>query len=63
MSDINIISLYMFDHKTSGHVSLSVINRLQLWHLFPRDGFLKCSNGHDLKLCVDAHAMDGYTWR
>lgn len=38
------------DHKTSGQVFLSFITGLQLWNLIPLEGFLNCSNRHDLKL-------------
>ncbi|KAF0750971.1 DDE Tnp IS1595 domain-containing protein [Aphis craccivora] len=34
----------IFEHKTDGPVSLSVIEKLQSWNLLAREGVLKCNN-------------------
>lgn len=61
---VNFIELYdIFEHKTNGPVSISVIEKLQSWNLLARDCVLKCKNGHYLKLYPDVRSLDGFGWR
>ncbi|KAE9542513.1 hypothetical protein AGLY_003374, partial [Aphis glycines] len=52
----------IFEHKTNGPVSISVIEKLQSWNLLAREGVLKCNNGHYLKLYPHVRSLDGFSW-
>lgn len=61
---LNLIGIYeLFEHKTNGPISLTVIQKLQSWNLIASDGQIRCNNGHFLKLCNDARFADGFSWR
>ena len=60
----SVIEIYdIFEHKTSGHLSMSVINVLHSWGLIAKDNILKCNKGHFLELCPNTAYCDGFVWR
>ena len=64
MSDLNFIDIFeLFEYKTNGPVSLTVIQKLQSWNLMATDNSLKCDQGHNLILCANLEATDGFQWR
>lgn len=64
MSDLNFIDIFeLFEYKTNGPVSLTVIQKLQSWNLIATDNSLKCDQGHNLILCANLETTDGFQWR
>lgn len=60
----SIIEIYeIFEHKTSGHLSMSVISVLQSWGLIAKNNVIKCNKGHFLELCPSTAYCDGVVWR
>ncbi|KAL4131225.1 hypothetical protein QTP88_008566 [Uroleucon formosanum] len=49
----------IFEHKTSGHLSMPVISVLPSWGLIARNNVIKCNKGHYLELCPSTAYCDG----